>query len=428
MRFDNKQVAGIHRTKGGKTMLKVIELFSGIGSQTQALKNIGVSHEVIATSEIDRYALISYEALHGKTNNLGDITKIEELPFADLWTYSFPCQSLSLAGKKQGFADRTKSGLLFEVERLLIKANEKTNLPKYLLLENVKNLTGKKFRADYDKWLAFLNGLGYINYWKILNAKNYGIPQNRERVFCVSILGEHKPYVFPEPVFLELRLKDMLEDNVPESYYITDARLKSMLKSKFNSRRDSVLTPDSISPTLLARDFHEPKCVVLGNLDNDKYRKMIDSSKRVYAEDGLSPTILACGGGNTEPKVVIGAMRGRNPENPGDRTSGIHTEQRLEIGGGISNTLTTVQKDNLVINDKDLKTENEKSFLSVRKLTPKECFRLMGWKDSQIDKIIEAGISKTRMYRQAGNGIVLEVLEAVFRNLFVINGDNNATE
>ncbi len=161
-----------------KDNIKVVELFAGIGSQTQALKNLGVMHEVVARSEIDKYANISYEALHGNVENLGDITQIQELPTADLWTYSFPCTDISLAGKLAGLekGGGTRSGLLWEVERLLLVAQENGTLPKYLLLENVKNLVGKKFKADYDKWLAFLSALGYSNYWQVLNAKHYGVP------------------------------------------------------------------------------------------------------------------------------------------------------------------------------------------------------------------------------------------------------------
>src|SRR5574344_3130446 len=181
-------------------MIKIIELFAGIGSQTQALKNIGVDHEVVVVSDNDKYADQSYRELHNpNVVNLGDITKIEELPNADLWTYSFPCQDISVAGKGAGIKEGTRSGLLFEVERLLRVASEKGTLPKYLLLENVTNLVSKKFKADFDKWLDFLAELGYTNYWKVLNAKDYGIPQNRERVFCVSIRGNHKPFVFPKP-------------------------------------------------------------------------------------------------------------------------------------------------------------------------------------------------------------------------------------
>ena len=152
--------------------LRLIELFAGIGSQTQALKNVGVPHTVVAISEIDKNAIKSYTALHGETANLGDIREIGELPEADFWTYSFPCQDISVAGHGAGIKEGTRSGLLLEVERLLKIAAEKGTLPKYLLLENVKNLVSKKFKADFDSWLSFLSSLGYTNYWKVLNAKD----------------------------------------------------------------------------------------------------------------------------------------------------------------------------------------------------------------------------------------------------------------
>lgn len=641
--------------------LKLIELFAGIGSQTQALKNIGVPHEVVAISEIDKYAIQSYEAIHGKVNNMGDIRAIKELPSADMWTYSFPCQDISVAGKGAGIKEGTRSGLLFEVERLLKVAAENGNLPKYLLLENVKNLVSKKFRADFDSWLFCLSELGYTNYWKVLNAKDYGIPQNRERVFCVSIRGSHKPFVFPEKQELKLRLRDMIDRVVDEKYYLKESTIRSILASKFNARRDSIRQPEGIACCLKARDFHEPQCVQVGELTGEKWDKMHDISRRVYDTDGVSPTVHCQGGGNTELKIaenfvlgglqahqtprtdgispalteamgkgggqtpiiaqpqerfykqafetmhendckdgdtidafnkkvnksgicptlttrpegfktaiipvvesdepIIAAMRGRNPENPSDRSVGLHTEQRLEPNAkGICNTLTTVQKDNLVvenayvarrygefIEDKGyvpemfvaynkqeiedvaptltvqcssfggssavLKMETEdvsllapnnwnhkagdghatrerretdicpalqatagqsqQSFLKIkvatkkgyeeakegdyvnitypgsntkrgrvgdgiahtltcgdgnavvtqnvriRKLTPRECLRLMGWKDEQIDRIQTAKISGTQQYRQAGNGIVVQVLEEIFKALFL---------
>jgi DNA (cytosine-5)-methyltransferase 1 len=142
-------------------MLTVIELFAGIGSQTQALKNIGIEHKVIGISEINKYAIMVYEMLHGKVNNFGDITKIESLPYCDLLTYSFPCQDLSIAGKQAGIKEGTRSGLLLQVERLL---NDMPIKPKYLLLENVKNLISDKFYPDYEKWLNELASFGYVNY------------------------------------------------------------------------------------------------------------------------------------------------------------------------------------------------------------------------------------------------------------------------
>lgn len=177
--------------------IKVITLFSGIGSQEMALRNLGLDYEVVGISEIDKFAIKSYEAIHEEVHNFGDISKIEELPYCDLLTYSFPCQDLSVAGKQKGIGKGTRSGLLLEVERLLLKAKENGTLPKYLLLENVKNLVGKKFIKDFERWLSFLNSLGYYSNWEVLNAKDYGIPQNRERVFVVSSL-ENIHYVFSQ--------------------------------------------------------------------------------------------------------------------------------------------------------------------------------------------------------------------------------------
>lgn len=559
--------------------LRLIELFAGIGSQTQALTNIGVPHTVVGISEIDKYAIQSYKAMHGEVTNFGDIREIKSLPDADLWTYSFPCQDISVAGKGAGIKEGTRSGLLFEVERLLITASENGNLPKYLLLENVKNLVSKKFKADFDRWLAFLESLGYSNYWQILNAKDYGIPQNRERVFCVSIRGEHKPFKFPEKRELKLRLRDMIDEIVDEKYYLKESTIRSIVNSSFNSRRDSIRKGDDVAYTILARDFKGPQCVQVGEVVGGKWDKMHDISRRVYEPDGISPTVHCQQGGNTELKIaenfvlggveedpVIVAMRGRNPDNPSDRTKGAPLEQRLEANEqGICNSLTTVQKDNLLMEKKrgskeyvarrykefieekgyipemfvaynkqevadiaptitgqcscpsgssavlKLETEDVKvlapnnwghkagdgtatrerretdivpalqanagqtqqSYLKIkvatkqgyekaeqgdyvnitfpssktkrgrvgrgiaqtltcgdgnaivtenvriRKLTPRECLRLMGWNDEQIDKIAAANVSATQQYRQAGNGIVVQVLEFIFEALFL---------
>lgn len=533
--------------------LRLIELFAGIGSQTQALKNVGVPHTVVAISEIDKNAIKSYTALHGETVNLGDIREIRELPEADFWTYSFPCQDISVAGHGAGIKEGTRSGLLLEVERLLKVAAGKGTLPKYLLLENVKNLVSKKFKADFDSWLSFLSSLGYTNYWQVLNAKDYGIPQHRERVFCVSIRGEHKPFIIPEKRELTLRLKDMIDEHVDERYYLKESTIRSIVTSKFNSRRDSIRRPSDYAYCLRARDCYEPQCVQIGEVVGDKWEKMHEMSRRVFQPDGLSPTVHCAGGGNTELKIaedfvlgglqehqvprtdgvsptlteamgkgggqtpIIVAMRGRNPDNPSDRTPGIPLRQRLEVNEkGLCNALTTVQKDNLVM-DADYVSRkygefiDEKGYIPemfvaynkqevhdvaptltgqcscpsgssavlklekpikvkvatkqgyeeatsgdyvnitfpssktkrgrvgkgvaqtltcgdgnavitenvrIRKLTPRECLRLMGWTDEQIDKIESAKVSSTQQYRQAGNGIVVQVLEAIFKALF----------
>ena len=357
-------------------MLRVFEAFAGYGSQSIALRNLGIEHEIVAISEIDKYAIKAYEAIHGPTNNLGDICKIdpEDIPDHDLFTYSFPCQDLSVAGKQAGLGKGTRSGLLYECEKVI-----EAKKPKYLLLENVKNLVGKKFKPQFEEWLSYLEGLGYTNYWKVLNAKDYGVPQNRERVFVISILGEHKPYEFPKAIPLDKCIADILEDKVDEKYYIN-------------------------KPFHLVNKGHQAELDIKG----------MDCIKRAYATDKVSPTLTTMQGGMREPKILtlpcICASRGRNPDNPSDRTAGAPTEQRLEFNTkGTSNTITTVQKDNYVV---------EKAY-RIRKLTPRECFRLMGMRDDDIDKIQAAGISNTQQYKMAGNSIVVNVLEAIFKNLFM---------
>lgn len=165
-------------------MLKVNELFSGIGAFRKALIRLNIPHEIVGISEIDKYAIKSYEAIYGNTRNYGDISKVEKLDYADLWTYGFPCQDISLAGEMKGLIKgETRSGLLYEVQRLLQVASNEKELPKYLIMENVKNLVSKKFITDFEGWLNWLDSLGYENFWQILDSKHYGIPQQREREY-----------------------------------------------------------------------------------------------------------------------------------------------------------------------------------------------------------------------------------------------------
>ena len=213
--------------------IKVFEAFSGYGSQSIALRNLEIEHEVVAISEIDKYAIKAYEAIDGPTLNLGDISKIDvnDIPEHDLFTYSFPCQDLSVAGKQAGLGKGTRSGLLYECEKII-----KAKKPKYLLLENVKNLVGKKFKPEFNKWLEYLEGLGYTNYWKVLNAKNYGVPQNRERVFLVSIRKDvdNGDFLFPEEFELTTFLKDVLEENVDDKYYLSEKSVEGFISHNDN--------------------------------------------------------------------------------------------------------------------------------------------------------------------------------------------------
>jgi DNA (cytosine-5)-methyltransferase 1 len=269
----------------------------------------------------------------------------------------------------QGIKDGTRSGLLYEVERLLKAAKAKGALPKYLLLENVKNLISKKFKANFESWLSFLSEMGYTNYWQVLNAKDYGIPQNRERVFVVSILGKHKPYAFPDKKELTLRLKDMTDSVVEEKFYLKESTIKSILASTYKSRRDSIRNPEGTAACLRARDFREPQCVTVGNLSGGKWDKVFKMSRRVFSTEGLAPTVHCQGGGNTELKIV--ALRGRNPENPSDRTAGNHLEQRLEENKqGLCNALTTVQKDNLVLEKPNFVARKYSEFIDKKGYIP----------------------------------------------------------
>ena len=214
-------------------MLTVNELFAGIGAFRKALIRTGLPHKVVGISEIDRFAIKSYEAIYGETRNYGDISKVEKLDYADLWTYGFPCQDISLAGKQAGVVQGvTRSGLLYEVERLLRRAKEDGELPKYLIMENVKNLVGKKFKNDFLTWCKTLEELGYENRWQVLSAADYGVPQKRERVFCVSVRADlGQGFSFPEPVELEKRLVDVLEplEEIDERYFLSDRSIESFV-------------------------------------------------------------------------------------------------------------------------------------------------------------------------------------------------------
>lgn len=211
-------------------MIRVVELFSGIGAQVEALKELGIEHEVIATSDIDKHANKGYEAIHGKVNNLGDVTKIEHLPDCDLLTYSYPCTSVSVAGKREGMLEGsgTASALLWEVGRLLEDMRERDALPEVLLMENVDAVLNALNRAEFNRWIATLDAMGYCSSYRILNAKDYGTPQNRKRCFMVSTRTLGK-FEFPKPCPDGRVLRDILEQDVPESYYLSEKRLRTFI-------------------------------------------------------------------------------------------------------------------------------------------------------------------------------------------------------
>ena len=534
----------------------MIELFSGIGAQERALRQLKIPYRIINTCDCDKDAVLSYAAMRfdidkvtkeyqfptqdkmieelqnkgfgydfmkGKhtitsrtpinklkqyyiadklSNNLGDISKVDRLPYADIVTYSFPCTDLSVAGRGEGMVNKcscgyswpidfsnnseslicpscgakvqssTRSGLLGQVQRLLAVSKKENTLPKYLLLENVKNLVGKKFKPQFDAWIRWLDSIGYNTYYQVLNSKHYGIPQNRERIFAVSIRKDidDGKFKFPEQIPLTTRLKDILEKNVDEKYYLSSDKVESIL-ANFIARqneasginlKDQATTFDGLTDvahTLMARDY------------------------KGFGNQSMTGVI--------EPFIV--ASRGRNPENPSDRTTGSPTEQRLEANtNGTTNTITTVAKDNYVIepvvceqrcdeglrffnddvvgtlrtidscgdkrviepddmnpvrigniygeqfgtgyagnvwdqdsvsptimtaqggNRQPLVVDNVK--WRIRKLTPKECWRLMGFSDKDCDSASKY-VSDSALYKQAGNSIVTSCLVAIFYSL-----------
>lgn len=451
-------------------ILTVNELFSGIGAQRKALERLGIAHEVVGVCEIDKYAIQSYEAIFGMTYNYGDICTAERLEYADLWTYSFPCQDISVAGNQKGISSETRSGLLYQVQRLLEVAKDEGKLPKYLLLENVKNLVGKKFKSQFDDWLFYLDQLGYDTYWQVLNAKHYGIPQNRERVFAISIRKDlNKTFEFPKPEELKIRLKDILEDEVDEKFYISQDKVQKFVKSFENletpciaaSRGRNPENPsdrtvgapteqrleintqgtsntittvqkdnyvverkiidvsfarlegkareyDEIAPTLTARDYKEPRLVTEAKIQQVEGNLYPNSGNpqagRVYKPEGISPSLDTCQGGNRMPKVVeVGHYTYPNSDKK-------HQSNTVYSSDGLCPTLDTMQGGNRqpkILED-----------IRIRKLTPLECWRLMGFDDEDFRKAESSGVSNTQLYKQAGNSIVVNVLEKIFENLY----------
>ena len=230
--------------------IRLIELFGGIGSQAMALRDIGADFEHYKLVEFDKYAVASCNAIHDTRHTTHDIRQIhaQDLEIKDkdkycyLMTYSFPCTDLSVAGKMQGMSkadwesgNSTRSGLLWEVERIL-KECKQEELPDVLLMENVPQVHAEANRADFDSWLNFLKSKGYWNFWKDLNAKDFGIPQNRDRCFCVSILSkDFVDFEFPEPIKLEKVMKDYLEESVDEKYYINNEKAKKLIAELIES-------------------------------------------------------------------------------------------------------------------------------------------------------------------------------------------------
>lgn len=389
-------------------MLNVITLFSGYDSQCLALNRLGLPYDLAAWCEIDRHAITAHNALFPQWSgrNLGDVSRVDWAEWhrqhpqpIDLLTYSSPCQDFSSAGLQRGGEEGsgTRSGLLWETERAVSELR-----PRHLVFENVGGLVSDKFIDLFQRWQVRLNGYGYTNFAQLMNAKDYGVPQNRLRIFMVSILDCHRAYYFPQPFRLERRLKDVLEQNVEERYYLKE---------------------ESVERLIAANKKMEDK----GN----GFR--FEPAMPPYDKIGLAVTATTswrwCGNFVAEPSVL--------------------TPVRTEYGkairkqDGTSNTLTSVAKDNLLIEptiiedfygtvrDPRLYTDEAPTLradrtglmttegIRIRRLTERELYRLMDVSEPDIDTLLAAPIPRTQHAKLAGNSIVVACLYYIFRNLFV---------
>ena len=558
--------------------MKILSLFSGIGAFEKALDYLNINYELVNYCEIDKYASKAYSLIHNVSEdmNLGDITKVDtsKLPKdIDLITYGFPCQDISLAGKQQGMfnddGSKTRSGLFFEALRII----EDTK-PKIAIAENVKNLVSKKFNDQFQVVLQSLEEAGYNNYWKVLNAKDFGIPQNRERVFIVSIRKDIDPgsFEFPKPFELKLRLKDMLEDEVDEKYFLSDKMIEYIIadnekwegskKSVVNKsvatcittgegtrrcdasnyiveglpentdiklmqvgnlsggQRSLILDEEGICNCLSATDYKQPKQILIREATKKGYAVAEEGDgvylnrpyqKRGVVQKGMIQTIK-CNGNDlgvvvadaelsdigsdiidmfrevmnfwteTQAKMItpegnikryigsdiidifkegqVADISFPNGYNKGPRVhdecptlNGTTTKSSFvvkvkdKVGNEIplytnyKKLVETVEKNELPVDEvkhMDLYNRNLTDNcgtlsdpchnnnrlwdgLRVRKLTPKECFRLMGFQDKDIECLIENKISNTQLYKMAGNSIVVDVLKYIFVELFKVN-------
>ena len=399
--------------------LRLIELFAGYGSQAMALKRAGIPFEHYKVIEFDKYAIKSYNAVHGTNFPPLDITEItaQDLEIVDtdkytyLMTYSFPCTDLSIAGKMQGMSkgSGTRSGLLWQVERIL---NECSSLPQFLLMENVPQVHGKKNINDFSDWISFLDSLGYISKWQDLNAKNYGVAQNRKRCFMISYLDKGYNFSFPDPLPLKTCVKDYLEEKVDDKYYLSESRVKALIIHKERNKANgngfgarfvtdndiaSSLTtsPDKSAGQYLLVKKDNDKLIKIGQIENGK-NSTYESTNRVYSPYGLCPTINTCSGGDRQPKVII------------DDTQGF---DGVRLYKDYAPSLRSSRY--------GLKTFCN---MRIRRLTPLECFRLMGVTDEDAYKMLAAN-SNSQCYKQAGNSIVVDVMTEIFKKLFIDQSD-----
>lgn len=395
-------------------MIRLLSLFSGIGAFEKALDRIGAKYELVNYCEIDKYASASYAAVHGVSEELNlrdvqtiDCDKLKEKG-VNLVTWGFPCQDISVAGKMRGFehnGQKTRSGLFYDALKVIRELQ-----PEVAIAENVKALTGKKFEAEFAAVRGGLSDAGYNNYYAVLNASDYGIPQHRERVFIVSIRKDidKDKFAFPQKEPLRLRVKDLLEYEVEEKYYIDTDRARELIRKLAEEGKlpgnpvkialkqigeigphqtDRVYDPDGLSRSLKSTDYTHPV-----NIAEAKQNGYVESLKIMRLGNLYSDNAGGSWGGNVyDPEGLAPVLQTMEGEN---RTPIFYNKCKYRI----------------------------------RKLTPKECWWLMGFDDDDFEKARAAGISNTQLYKQAGNSIVVQVLERIFEKLIETQGIGDGNE
>lgn len=394
--------------------IKVFTAFSGYDSQCLALDSIGADYELVGWSEIDKYAIMAHDALFPQWSdrNYGDISKIDwrNVPDFDLFTYSSPCQDFSQAGMQKGGkkGSGTRSSLLWECERAITEKK-----PKYLLFENVAALVSNKFIGLFNEWQLTLSRKGYTNFVQVLNAKTHGfptpLPQNRQRVFMVSILDCLDPFFFPDKVPLDLKLKDILEDSVDEKYYLKDKRIDGLLSStdkqsiKGNNYGFHPKSGDDEANSITTKN---------GSRKTDNFVKIVGNLQPENKWQGkvIEKIILPSNTKDGSVTMDVGGICDLSYPSSTTRRG------RVQNDGNISPTLTTNTENCLRRIESDYR---------IRKLTPKECFRLMGVSDINISKIQSSNISDSQQYKLAGNSIVVNCLAAIFKQLLFGNSNKH---
>lgn len=474
------------------------------------------------TKGIEKYWLADY-----LSHNLGDMMQIDALPDCDFLTYSCPCTDLSIAGHQEGLkwtckdcghtydpaaysveerylcpvcgskhVKSTRSGLLYEVERLLVTAKQNGSLPKYLLMENVDALVSKKYIDSFNNWLERLENLGYHSYYQVINAKNAGVPQNRKRIFVFSILKEIDTgkFTFPVPFDNGIRLKDVLENTVEEKYYLSDEKVASFLGNliktededtvsikqatkdgyikcdlpgvadlsypESTTRRGRVQENGTVSPTLTAAQTGICKLektnevLQVGNIAEGKSGWENPQTGRIYSTEGCSPTLNTCNGGGHEPKILIGCDKSHNSPQIIERANCITAKEDRGISNhraegtaviekigninpsgkgingnvlgenGLAPTLTTNKGEGPKIAISS-DTSYITPYIRIRKLTPKECHRLMGFDDIDVNRCKAVGMSDAQGYKQAGNSIVTNVISLIAEHFYKAQYDES---